>query len=101
MALTLLHTAQVHVDTFNALRDRIAPGVSLDHLVYPELLAAAQKDGVTPELAAQIATLIGLLLYVAGTDHLTGPEEIAVSIVAQLVAARYDRLDVEGHLLAR
>ena len=52
--LTLLHTAAVHVDTFTALRDQIAPNAELTHLVHPELLAEAQ-DGITPELEQRMA----------------------------------------------
>jgi len=55
--LTLLHTAAVHVDTFTALRDQIAPNAELTHLVHPELLAEAQ-DGITPELEQRIETLV-------------------------------------------
>lgn len=58
MALTLLHTAQVHVDTFDRLRDRIAPGTQLNHMVHPELLEAALKSGVTPEIEARLAALL-------------------------------------------
>ncbi|WP_407493771.1 hypothetical protein [Pseudooceanicola sp. MF1-13] len=56
--LTLLHTAAVHVATFDTLRDQIAPGAALRHLVHPELLAEAQ-DGISPDLEARIADLVG------------------------------------------
>lgn len=55
--LRFLHTAQVHVDTFNTLRDRIAPGAALSHAVHPELLEQAQ-GGITPALETRIADLI-------------------------------------------
>lgn len=57
MRLTMLHTAQVHCATFDALRDRIAPGVDLVHVVRPDWLERAQT-GVTPELSKEITEAI-------------------------------------------
>ena len=54
-----------------------------------------QDLGVTQSDIERIRAPIGLDL---GGRR---PEEIAVSIVAQLVAARYDRLDADGNLQAR
>jgi hypothetical protein len=55
--LTLLHTSPVHVATFDALRDDLAPGVELVHLVREDLLADARTDG--PEAVAErVATLV-------------------------------------------
>ncbi|MFG2875547.1 arylsulfatase [Streptomyces sp. NPDC048337] len=48
--LTLLHTSDVHVAVFDALRDRNHPGAALRHLVVPELLARARAEG--PEAVA-------------------------------------------------
>ncbi|MGI3170056.1 hypothetical protein ACRARG_12935 [Pseudooceanicola sp. C21-150M6] len=45
MTLTLLHTAELHRSTFDTLRDRIAPGVSLLHVVRPDWLAEARANG--------------------------------------------------------
>ncbi|MDU8927815.1 hypothetical protein RXV86_10510 [Alisedimentitalea sp. MJ-SS2] len=56
--LTLLHTSPVHVATFDALRDRIAPGASLRHIVREDLLARAMDQGITPEIAAETTDLI-------------------------------------------
>ena len=56
-ALTLIHTASVHSDTFNALRDRIAPGTELRHVVRSDWLASAQS-GITPFLAQEIKDAI-------------------------------------------
>ena len=56
--LTLLHTSPVHVATFDALRDRIAPGTPLAHIVREDLLSRARTEGVTPEIAGETAALI-------------------------------------------
>lgn len=58
MRLTLLHTAAVHVGTFDALRDRIAPGAVLHHVVEEGWLAEARVQGVSPELEARLASVI-------------------------------------------
>lgn len=55
MTLTLLHTAQAHVATFAALRDRIAPGAALVQAVQEDWLATARAEGITPELDTRIA----------------------------------------------
>lgn len=57
MTLTLLHTSQAHRATFDALRDRIAPGTELAHIVRPQWLERAQ-NGVGDVLRAEIAALI-------------------------------------------
>lgn len=55
--LTLLHTSPVHVATFEALRDDLAPGVELVHVVREDLLADARTHG--PEAVAdRIASLV-------------------------------------------
>lgn len=53
MTLTLLHTAQAHCATFDALRDRIAPGIRLRHVVRHAWLKRAQ-GGIDPPLAEKI-----------------------------------------------
>ncbi|WP_375173981.1 hypothetical protein [Pseudooceanicola sp.] len=58
MALTLLHTAAVHVATFDHLRDRIAPGAELRHLVCEDWLAEARSGGVSVDLEARLADVI-------------------------------------------
>lgn len=57
MTLTLLHTAQVHSATFDALRDQIAPGQALHHIVREDLLLRAQT-GIDDALSAEISALI-------------------------------------------
>lgn len=52
--LTLLHTADVHIATFDALRDQIAPDVALAHIVRPDWLETARNAGITDTLRAEI-----------------------------------------------
>ena len=56
--ITLLHTADAHVATFDALRDRIAPGAVLHHVVRPDWLATARASGPTEALTAEITETI-------------------------------------------
>ncbi|SLN25697.1 hypothetical protein ROA7450_01060 [Roseovarius albus] len=58
MTLTFVHTAEVHRVTFDALRDQIAPGTDITHIVRPEWLARAQT-GVDPALEQEIKDEIG------------------------------------------
>ena len=53
MALTLLHTSQSHCATFDALRDRLAPGSKLRHIVRSDWLERAQ-GGIDARLASRI-----------------------------------------------
>lgn len=52
--LTLLHSADVHCQTFDALRDAVAPSARLTHEVRADWLARARRDGMTGQLAAEI-----------------------------------------------
>lgn len=58
MILTLLHTADVHVASFDNLRDRIAPGTALTHIVRREWLEDARVNGVRPELEQKIGKVV-------------------------------------------
>jgi len=58
MTLTLLHTADVHVRAFDALRDRIAPKATLRHVVQEDWLEEARLSGITPDLEARMADVI-------------------------------------------
>jgi hypothetical protein len=58
MRLTLLHTASVHVATFDALRDRIAPGAVLNHVVHEDWLAEAQEEGVSTDLEVRLGDAV-------------------------------------------
>lgn len=51
--LAFLHTAAVHVDTFDRLVRAAAPGLSVAHHVADELLADAQRLGVDDAALAQ------------------------------------------------
>ncbi len=53
--LTLLHTSSVHIPRFDAL---CPPGKALAHLVREDLLARARAEGVTPDIAAEVAALV-------------------------------------------
>lgn len=53
MRVTLLHTAEAHRARFDALRDRMAPDVTLTHEVRDGWLAAAQ-EGVSEALAREV-----------------------------------------------
>lgn len=47
--IAFLHSAAVHIDTFNALGAELAPELKLSHAVRDDLLSAAEKVGfVTP-----------------------------------------------------
>lgn len=51
--IVFLHTAPVHIATFDALRDRFAPDLAIRHVVREDLLQQAiTQGGVTPEIAA-------------------------------------------------
>lgn len=56
--ITLLHTAEQHRATFDALRDRIAPGQALQHHVHPDWLDRVRKHGLRQNLIDEIAALI-------------------------------------------
>lgn len=58
MTITLLHTAEAHRETFDTLRDRIAPDTRLRHVVRPNWLARA-AGGVDARLEAEIAGAVG------------------------------------------
>mgnify|MGYP001793420951 FL=1 len=58
MSLTLLHSASAHCARFDAIRDRIAPGVSLTHEVRKAWLTAAQ-GGMSTALAEDIQAWVG------------------------------------------
>jgi hypothetical protein len=53
----MFHTARVHCATFDALRDRIAPEVEINHVVRPDWLERAQ-GGVSPQLSSEIIDAI-------------------------------------------
>ncbi|HUS54565.1 MAG TPA: hypothetical protein VMY41_11245 [Thermohalobaculum sp.] len=58
MRIACLHTAESNVAIFEAARPE---GVSLTHVVRPDLLAAAEAGGLTPEIAAATARALRVL----------------------------------------
>jgi len=64
MRISFLHTAQVHVDTFDAIFQTLAPTVTLQHHVAPELLAQARAEG----LDVVRDETIGILTNLASAD---------------------------------
>ncbi|MCH8168109.1 MAG: Asp/Glu racemase [Proteobacteria bacterium] len=58
MKIACLHTAESNVAIFEAARPE---GVSLGHAVRPDLLAAAEAEGLTPAIAAATAEALGAL----------------------------------------
>ncbi|MDP1627021.1 aspartate/glutamate racemase family protein [Parvibaculum sp.] len=64
-AIAFLHTAAIHIETFNALRDEFAPGLAIAHAVREDLLIAAEKaGGLTP--ATSLRTQEALLALAQG-----------------------------------
>lgn len=43
--IVFLHTSPAHIAIFNALRDELAPGLSIGHVVREDLLCAVRKAG--------------------------------------------------------
>ncbi|MEU4562221.1 hypothetical protein AB0F72_27880 [Actinoplanes sp. NPDC023936] len=62
-----LHTADVHVETFERLTAELAPGWVTRHLVDESLLADARVGGVTPEITERVRKRLAELES-AGTD---------------------------------
>lgn len=58
-SVRLVHTAQVHVARFEALRDAIAPDVTLTHIVREDLLERARNEGVHDTLRAELIAELG------------------------------------------
>lgn len=61
MRISFLHTAQVHVDTFDAIFKTLAPDAVLSHHVMPELLSRAQADGLNAVRGETTTTLQDML----------------------------------------
>ena len=57
MTVTLLHTAEAHVQTFEALRAALAPTMELKHKVRSDWLDRAQS-GLTEDLLAEVAASV-------------------------------------------
>ena len=57
MVVSLIHTAQVHCASFDALRDQIAPDQDIHHIVRPDWLERAQ-NGIDADLRSEISETI-------------------------------------------
>lgn len=70
MTITLLHTAEIHRATFDTLRDRIAPGLTLRHILRPDFLSRAQEamtDDLAIEITREIQNTLGPVLCTCTT----------------------------------
>lgn len=88
MTITLLHTTEAHRASFDALRDRIAPGISLLHHVRPDFLRRAQAgrdDTLNAEIIAEVSRAPGPVLCTCTT---IGP-----------IAARAGALRIDGPMM--
>lgn len=96
-AIAFLHTAAIHIETFNALGREIAPELSLAHAVREDLLSAAEKAGfVTPVLdmktqEALIALAEGGARVVVCTCSTLGASAEALSDEMNVPILRIDR----------
>ena len=94
--LALLHTGEVHVAGFTERFQEAAPDIPLRHVVRADLLAAAEAaGGLTPEIAAETATVLNAALAegaacVLCTCSTLGP---AVEATAQETTAPILRID--------
>lgn len=86
--LTLLHTSPIQVPVFDALRDRLAPGLELRHEVRPELLEAALAGGdMDGEVAAIVAELGGTVLVTCSTIGASAEAAGALRVDRPMMAA--------------
>ena len=56
--VTFLHTADVHVETFDRLMHEIAPGFSGTHVVRAEWLSEARERGIGEDLKARVLNFL-------------------------------------------
>ena len=88
--ITLLHTAQVHADTFDALRDRIAPDTRLVHLVRPDFLKRAQGGidaALAGDIGAEVRAVSGPVLCTCTTIGAVAADAGAIRIDAPMMQA--------------
>lgn len=95
--LAFLHTSAVHVPTFEALVQELAPGLGVHHQVEASLLAAAQQFGVSNAVvisdikaAMQAAAASGARIVVCTCSSIGGVAE-RMSGTVDWQAARIDR----------
>ncbi|MBX3488549.1 aspartate/glutamate racemase family protein [Parvibaculum sp.] len=96
-AIAFLHTAAVHIDTFDALAREIAPGLTTTHAVREDLLAATEKaGGLTAAVSlrtqeALLALAEGGARVVVCTCSTLGPAAEAAAQEAEIPVMRIDR----------
>ena len=95
--LALLHTGEIHVAGFTERFQAAAPDIPLRHVVRADLLAAAEASGgLTPEIAAETATILNAVLAEGATCVLCtcstlGPVVEAAAREAEAPVLRVDR----------
>lgn len=94
MTITLLHTAEAHRATFDALRDRFAPGVPLVHRVRSDFLSRAQSGGddrLNTEIIEEVSRAIGPVLCTCTTIGPIAARAGALRIDAPMMQAAAER----------
>ncbi len=94
MTITLLHTAEAHRATFDALRDRIAPDVPLVHRVRSDFLSRAQSGGddrLNTEIIEEVSRAIGPVLCTCTTIGPIAARAGALRIDAPMMQAAAER----------
>jgi len=95
--IAFLHTAALHIETFERLRDEIAPGLRLTHVVREDLLAATEKaGGITAAVSlrtqeALLALAEGGARVVVCTCSTLGAEAEKAAGEAEIPVMRIDR----------
>ena len=99
--IAFLHTATVHVATFDRLIDELAPGLRVRHVVQAQLLEEAHRNGAnSPTLAPRIAAALaeaadgGAKLVVCTCSTIGGAAE-AATLLDHLTVLRIDRAMAE------
>lgn len=96
-AVAFLHTAALHIETFERLRDEIAPDLRLRHVVREDLLAATERaGGLTAAISlrtqeALLALAEGGARVVVCTCSTLGAEAEKVAGEAEIPVMRIDR----------
>lgn len=94
-SIAFLHTADVHVETFSKLIDKLKPDLTANHLVDESLLEDARQNGITANVKARVeramseAAASGATVVVCTCSTIGG---IAESLTGQAFQAmRIDR----------
>ena len=96
-AIAFLHTAAVHIETFNELARELAPDLKISHAVREDLLIATEKaGGVTPAISirtqeALLALAEGGARVVVCTCSTLGAEAEKAAGEADIPIMRIDR----------